>query len=560
MRGVRDAVDANWERQVEFLRGLVSRRSTLGEEAAVQRFIADELAELGLEPDVWDVDAGAIARLPGYGPVEWSFDGRPNVAARMPAAAGGGRSLVFQGHIDVVPATPEHRWTRDPWGGEVADGRMWGRGAADMKAGVAAMIFAARALRDAGVELRGDLSLVTVIEEECTGNGALSALDRGYVADAAVIPEPFGHAALEAQVGVLWARVTVRGQGAHAERATEVQNAVVKAARVIQAVGEVEAAANRDELRHPQFASTPHPLNYNVGIARGGDWASSVPEECVLEVRIAAYPGEHLPDVQERFRRELVAAVSDDPWLAEHPPEVTFYAFRADGFVIARDAPIMRTLAAAHADVVGGELEFLTFTATTDARLFNLYYGTPATCYGPLGGNLHAPDEWVDLESVRNVTKVLAETAIEWCGVKNSGEAVEGIPMTPERQAVHVATKSGEPRGIALAEERFDPSGLAVAVSGELDIATAPALRDRLNDAIDAGTRRFVIDLSDVSFIDSVALATIVHAKQRLPEDGKLAIAADPESYVMLIFESSGLANVLDLVGSRAEAIEHVSA
>ena len=131
--------------------------------------------------------------------------------------------------------------------------------------------------------------------------------------------------------------------------------------------------------------------------------------------------------------------------------------------------------------------------------------------------------------------------------------------MTIERQAVHVASKSGEPRGIQVTEETFDPSGLAVTVSGELDIATAPALRDRLNEAIDAGTYRFVIDLSAVSFLDSVALATIVHAKQRLPEGGRMAIASDPDSYVMLIFESSGLAKVLDIVGSRAEAIEHAS-
>ena len=226
------AIDANWEAEVAFLRGLVSRRSTLGQEAMVQRFIAAELASLGLDVDTWDVDPARLARLPGYGPVEWSFEGRPNVAARWTGAGEGGRSLVFQGHIDVVPATPEHRWTRDPWGGEVADGRMWGRGAADMKAGVAAMIYAVRALREAGVRLGSDLSLVTSIEEECTGNGALSALDRGYTADAAIIPEPFGLQALEAQVGVLWARITVHGQGAHAERATEVQNAVVKAARV----------------------------------------------------------------------------------------------------------------------------------------------------------------------------------------------------------------------------------------------------------------------------------------------------------------------------------------
>jgi acetylornithine deacetylase len=410
------AVDASWEREVEFLRGLVTRRSTLGEEALVQRFVAAELCALGLDVDMWDVDAASLARLPGYGPVEWSFAGRPNVGARW-AGAGGGRSLVLQGHIDVVPATPEHHWTRDPWGAEVAEGRMWGRGAADMKAGVAAMVYAVRALRDARVRLAGDISLVTVIEEECTGNGALSALARGYSGDAAIIPEPFGDQALEAQVGVLWARITVRGQGGHAERASEVQNAVVKAARVIDAVGALEAAANRSELRHPRFEGVEHPLNYNVGVARGGDWPSTVPEECVLEVRLGTYPDEDLAEVQARFRAALIDGLRDDEWLAGHPPEVTFHAFQADGFAIDREAPIMRTLAGVHRELTGSELGYLAFTGTTDARFFNLYYDVPATCYGPLGGNLHAPDEWVDLESVRQTTKVLAATAMEWCGV-----------------------------------------------------------------------------------------------------------------------------------------------
>ena len=122
-----------------------------------------------------------------------------------------------------------------------------------------------------------------------------------------------------------------------------------------------------------------------------------------------------------------------------------------------------------------------------------------------------------------------------------------------------MTTTSGEPRGIQLTEETFDPSGLVLTVSGELDIATAPALRKRLDAAIDAGKHRLVIDLSAVSFLDSIALAAIVHAKQRLPEDGKMALAVAPSSYVMLVFEGSGLANVLDLVESRAQAIEHVS-
>ena len=131
--------------------------------------------------------------------------------------------------------------------------------------------------------------------------------------------------------------------------------------------------------------------------------------------------------------------------------------------------------------------------------------------------------------------------------------------MTIEESAVVVTTAGGEARGIRLTEETFDPSGLVLTVNGELDIATAPTLRARLDAAIEGGTRRLVIDLSAVLFLDSVALATIVHAKQRLAEDGRLAIAVDPTSYVMLVFESGGLSQVLDLVETRDQAIEHVS-
>ena len=415
-RRVLDHVERNWEREVEFLRGMVRRPSTLGNEALVQGFIAEELADMGLEADVWQIDHAEIAALPGYSPVEWSFDGRPNVATTWKSSSGGGRSLILNGHIDVVPSTPEHHWTHDPWGGDVVDGRMYGRGAADMKSGVAAMIYAVRALRDAGVELSGDVSLETVIEEECTGNGTLAARARGYEADAAIIPEPLGQTALEAQVGVMWARVTVRGKGAHAERASESINAILKAYPLMSAVKELEERVNDPKYRIPQFQGSPHPLNYNIGIVQGGDWTSSVPEECTFEVRISAYPGEDLGEVQSRFKAHLAEAASRDPWLSENPPAVSFYAFRAEGCIVDRNEPIFSALQEHHRSVMEKDLEFFSFTGTTDIRFFNLYRGTPATCYGPVGANLHAPDEWVDLESVKDVTKVLALTVMGWCG------------------------------------------------------------------------------------------------------------------------------------------------
>ena len=175
---------------------------------------------MGLEPDVWEINAAEIARLPGYWPVEWSYAGPPDVAAVWRSPSTAGRSLVFNGHVDVVPATPEHHWTLDPWSAEVSrreDVRAWcggheGRGGGDD-------------LRHAGAhggracDCAAPRVLRTVIEEECTGNGALAALARGYTGDAAIIPEPFGRQLSSRRSASCGRAIMVRGKGAHAERA-----------------------------------------------------------------------------------------------------------------------------------------------------------------------------------------------------------------------------------------------------------------------------------------------------------------------------------------------------
>ena len=416
---VQSHIDAAWDAEVAFLQDLVRRRSTLHHERSAQERVLEELRALGLEGSTQEVDHGAIARLPGYSPVDWAYRGRPNVSARAPGH-GGGRSLVFNGHIDVVPATPERLWTVDPWGAEIRGDRMYGRGAADMKAGVAAMIYAVAAIRRAGVELAGDVLLQTVIEEECTGNGSLAAvraLTGEGGADAAIIPEPFNQTLLTAQIGVLWARVTVLGAGAHVLGADRAVNANEKAAFLMQGIREMEAAANDPAARHAAYRDVAHPLNYNVGVVHGGDWPSSVPSECVLEVRFAAYPGADLDAAQARFHEDLRAYAARDPWLAEHPPEIAFYGFKAEGCVVDPATPLFDALRGAHRAVMGTDARPYVSTATTDVRFFAHHHGIPATCYGPVGANLHAPDEWVDLPSVRNVTKVLARAALDWCGV-----------------------------------------------------------------------------------------------------------------------------------------------
>ena len=202
---LRSAVEVGWEHQLSLLQALVRSPSTLGHERDAQELVAAELADIGLEPQLWDI--GELG--PGSSPPLRDYTRRPNVTA-IRRGTGGGRSLTFNGHIDVVPAGVERNWSYDPWGATVEGGRMYGRGAADMKAGVVAMLGALRALRS--VDLRGDLCVETVIEEECTGNGAAACRARGPKTDAALIPEPFEHMALEAQVGVLWATVVVEGK------------------------------------------------------------------------------------------------------------------------------------------------------------------------------------------------------------------------------------------------------------------------------------------------------------------------------------------------------------
>lgn len=400
-----------------------------GAEAGVQRVIADELRRIGLEPETYDVDPNALKGLPGFLEPDWAYEGRPNLHARW-RGSGGGRSLILQGHVDVVPATPERFWMHEPWSGEVVDGRMFGRGAADMKSGIAAMTYAVRALREAGASLAGDVLLDTVIEEECTGNGALMSLARGAQADAAIIPEPFGQTALVAQVGVLWARVTVRGAGAHVLGADTdaAVNAVQLSRVVIDAIEALEREVNQAADRPEPFVALPHPLNYVVGTIHAGDWPSTVPSECVLEVRLSAFPGEDLGAVRSRFEARIAEACRAHAWLREHPPEIAYFGFDAGGFVLEEDAPILTTLETAHRRVMGAPLQRYVSTATTDARVYQLHYGIPATCYGPVGGNLHAADEWVDLQSMIDTTLVLALAVLDWCGPATTGAAL--MPAT----------------------------------------------------------------------------------------------------------------------------------
>ena len=408
------AVDALWEEQVDFLCTLVRIPSVLLQEAPAQALMDRTFRAMGLETDVFEIDPGELGRLPGYSPVEWSFRGRPLVVGRLRAPNGGGRSLVLNGHVDVVSPEPVRLWSHDPWGAEIAEGRMYGRGVLDMKAGVSANVFAVRAIQRAGVALGGDILLHSVIEEECTGNGTLACLARGYVGDGAVIPEPGDEACLGAELGVLWLRTVVTGSAGHVLGAQAHVNAIEKCFEVIRALRDLEAAWNAEP--RPPYRSVDHPINFNPGVIRGGDWPSTVPAECEFTTRISFYPGITVEEAKALVLEHLRKSLASDPWLREHPPAFTWFGHHDEGYVAPSDDAAIAAVQAAHRQVAGEEARRVFGTAVTDARFWQLYHDRPATCYGPRGANPHGTDEWVDLESLRTVTKVLALTAVQWCG------------------------------------------------------------------------------------------------------------------------------------------------
>ena len=327
-----------------------------------------------------------------------------------------GRSLILNGHIDVVPIGAEALWSSPPFEPVVRDGRMYGRGAGDMKAGIAAYVTAFRALQQLGRQPAAPVFLQSVVEEECTGNGALACLHRGFRADAAIIPEPFAHTILSAQVGVLWLTVEVLGRPAHVMAARSGINAIEAAFALFQGLKAMEEEWNAQ--RHPAFSDHPRPININLGKIQGGEWTSSVPTRCVMDIRVGFYPGMSVEQAKQAVESRLRDTARGDPRLRQVRYQVGYAGLQAEPLLVDTGHPMIGVLGAAHERVFGSPAQLLASSATTDARFFNLYGSTPATCYGPESSDIHGIDESVSLASTLQVTKVLALFMARWCGLE----------------------------------------------------------------------------------------------------------------------------------------------
>jgi acetylornithine deacetylase len=411
------AVEAEFDRQIATTIAFSAIPSNRGQEGPCQDMFAGLLRKRGYEVDDWIINRDDLTPLPGYGPVETDFSRARTVVGTYRPTHETGRSLILQGHCDVVPAGPLDMWETPPFQPVVKDGWLHGRGAGDMKSGTIAALYALDALKAAGLAPRGRIHLQSVIEEESTGLGALSTLQRGYRADLCLIPEPTDGKLIRTQVGVIWFRLKVRGMPVHVKQAGTGANAIEAAYHVLQALEGLEAEWNERARAHPLFGKVAHPLNFNPGIIRGGDWASSVPAWCDVDCRIGILPGWKVADAQAEILACVESAAKTHPFLAGSPPEVVWSGFLSPGYELAGAEDGEAVLQAAYGSVYGGKLEDVYFTALTDTRFYGLDYGIPALCFGPRAENIHGFNERVELASIKKVTKTLALFIAGWCGV-----------------------------------------------------------------------------------------------------------------------------------------------
>ena len=388
-----------------------------GEEAALQAHLAGRLSEAGLEVELWEPEpyvVTGVAVPPGF-----SFEGRPQLLARRPGG-GGGRNLLLNGHVDVVPPGPLEAWTAPPSSARLSAGRLYGLGACDMKGGVAAMVLAVEALGALSVATAGDLLVNTVTDEESTGAGSAAMVARGLGADAGIIPEPTGLDVWTASRGAALATVTVRGRSGHAGLA-RTGNDPAAAVNAIEVAAPVLSALHRLRNEWRSEDGRGHPLLGSRDIVpvsiEAGDWLVTHPSSCRVHCHVSFTPtqaderglGDH---VRRQVEQRVAEAARDDAWLSGHPPVVGWSAVPTAE--VPGGHPLVEVLRSAAADV-GREGRLSSRTTWYDGVTFTRA-GIPTVACGP--GDIaqaHSVDEFVPVDELVRAAQCMALAAVRFC-------------------------------------------------------------------------------------------------------------------------------------------------
>lgn len=399
---------------VEAVRALVRIPSWNGQESDAQEFMASEMRAAELEVDRWTLDLDELSRHPAFS-AELERRDPIGLVGTLPGA-GGGSSLILNGHVDVVPPGDASLWSVPPFSGALVDGRVVGRGALDMKGPLVAGLFALRAIRAAGVRLRGTAHLMSVVGEEDGGVGTLGAIARGYRADGAIVLEPTAFAVAPAQAGALNFRVRVPGLAAHGALREEGVSALENLIPVYRGIEELERSRNARLGGDPLFRRYRTPFAICVGTVHGGDWASSVPDHVTVEGRLGVAPGEAPADAMRELESAVAGAAAGHGWLRARPPVVEWWGGR---FLPARtplDHPLVTTLRGAAADVLGRPPSVEGMPYGADMGLLVNEAKVPTVLFG--AGDIrdaHRPDESIAVRDLEILARTLIRTIVRYC-------------------------------------------------------------------------------------------------------------------------------------------------
>ena len=404
---------------IRLLKKLVQEPSIQGNEGSAQAIVVEKCREMGLDIDIWEPAGTTLLSHPYFVSPRNHFTNSPNVVGVL-KGTGGGRSIILNGHIDVVPEGELAQWEYDPYAGEITNGKLYGRGSTDMKGGNTALLLAIDAIRSLEIKLRGDVIFQSVIEEESGGAGTLAAILRGYKADGAIIPEPTNMKIFPKQQGSMWFRCIVQGRSAHGGTRYQGVSAIEKSTIVLRQIEKLEMRRNA-KINDPLYKDVPIPIPINIGKIHGGTWPSSVPDQVSFEGRIGVSPEEKIEDVKEEFEQWLEGLFKIDSWFREHPIKVEWFGARWVPGTIKMDHELMTSLIAGYKKVRETDPIIEASPWGTDGGLFTKVANIPTIVFGPgVTEVAHYPNEYIDLERIFEYAEIIALTLINWCGIETT--------------------------------------------------------------------------------------------------------------------------------------------
>jgi acetylornithine deacetylase len=408
-------IDQSRDNAIKFLQQMIAIPSVTGDEGKIQDFLNSYLTKLGLKVDMWESNWEELKKHPGYIPVEIGYEGRPNIVATW-KGTGGGRSLLLNGHTDVIPVGNGEGWSDNPWSAKIKDGRIYGRGSCDMKSGVASHILAVEYLKAAGIKLKGDVLIDIVIDEEVSGHGTLDTVIRGYTADAGISGETSELAVQPACIGRIWFEIEIQGKAAGIQRRYQGVSGIELGYKITKAVEALEAHRLKT-VKHPLYPKAIDALPCMIGAFHSGNFPSSFPATCLLKGSMATVPGEDHEGVKKSLVDWIAKAAAEDPWMKDHPPKVRFVGYDAQASEIPTDHPIVQTVSKNYTEITGKQPEISGRQGAADTRFLNLYGHTPTVIFGP-GSTavMHSDDEYVSIDDYLTAIKVMALSIYDWCG------------------------------------------------------------------------------------------------------------------------------------------------